>query len=53
MLTVTESYPDSAELEDCAWVIYEKFRPQIRQGTAGWGQKSAMHLQTIIEQARR
>lgn len=50
---VTESYEDVEELESRAWHMYELFRPEVPKGTAGWGQKAALTLSAIRQQAKQ
>ena len=50
-MTLTESYEDPDELETHAFTLYEKFRPEVNKGAGGWGQKSTMSLQNIINLA--
>ena len=38
---------DEDEIEDVAYGLYEKFRPQIASGKRGWGQKGALDLDLI------
>jgi len=35
------------ELERKAYDLYEKFRPEIPEGTKGWGAKGELDLDTI------
>jgi hypothetical protein len=36
-----------ADLADCAYGLYEQFRPQIPPGTQGWGATGALDLGLI------
>ena len=47
MAELADSYePD--ELDDAAYGLYEKFRPQIASGKRGWGQKGDLDLDVIL-----
>jgi hypothetical protein len=43
------------DLEQVAFSLYEKFRPQIPRGTKGWGQAGTLSLARIrsLAEARR
>ena len=44
------AYP-KAELEANAYALYERFRPQIAQGTRGWGAKGVLDLEALAKLA--
>ncbi|MGH2536500.1 MAG: hypothetical protein ACRDHL_03810 [Candidatus Promineifilaceae bacterium] len=46
MEALAAAYPP-AELEEQAYGLYEKFRPQIPEGTRGWGAKGDLDLGRI------
>lgn len=52
MEQVAASY-DPDELADKAFGLYEKFRPKIAPGVAGWGQKGDLDLDLIASLAKR
>jgi hypothetical protein len=52
MRELAAAYPP-AELEERAWGLYEKFRPQIESGVSGWGQKGVLDLDVIRKLARK
>lgn len=35
------------QLAECAYGLYEQFRPQIARGQAGWGQKGELDLELV------
>jgi hypothetical protein len=39
---------DPAELNRIGFRLYEKFRPQIRPGNEGWGEKAALDVEAIL-----
>ena len=41
------------ELERIAFELYEEFRPEVPEGTRGWGAKGRLHLDRIRTLARR
>ena len=40
------------QLESKAYGLYEKFRPEIPEGTKGWGAKGELDLDTILSLAK-
>lgn len=40
-------------LLDQGWGLYCRFRPHVRGGQAGWGERSSMDLQAILDMARQ
>lgn len=52
MADLAKSYrPD--ELADCAFKLYEQFRPSVPQGTEGWGAEGVLDLTRITSLAHR
>jgi hypothetical protein len=43
---------DAEELAECAFSLYEEFRPQIPRGKRGWGAKGTLDLELIKVLAR-
>jgi len=41
------------ELEEVSYGLYERFRPQIARGEAGWGQKGELKLELLRSLAKR
>lgn len=43
---------EPGELEGVSYQLYEKFRPKIKPGRGGWGQKGELHLDLIRSLAK-
>mmetsp|Transcript_4553 Transcript_4553/g.10723 ORF Transcript_4553/g.10723 Transcript_4553/m.10723 type:complete len:251 (-) Transcript_4553:94-846(-) len=41
-----------SELRDSAFSVYEKIRPSVDKGVAGWGQKGTLDLRRVLNMAR-
>ena len=52
MRALARAYPPR-RLEELAYVLYERFRPEIPAGARGWGAKGALDLGKIRRMARR
>lgn len=52
MEALAGAYPPR-ELEEAAYALYERFRPQIEPGKGGWGQKGTLDLTLIRSLAAR
>ncbi len=52
MQALAKAYPPE-ELEDRAFSLYEKFRPEIPEGVKGWGAAGELDLEKIHRLARR
>jgi hypothetical protein len=52
MEALAEAYSPQ-ELEEAAYPLYERFRPQIESGKRGWGQKGTLDLDLIRSLAAR
>jgi len=50
MEALAQSY-EPEELDDLAFPLYEKFRPEIERGKRGWGQKGDLDLDFIVSLA--
>ena len=44
---------EAAELEECAYGLYEQFRPEIASGKRGWGQKGELDLELMRGLAKK
>lgn len=51
MRSLAESFPED-ELSKKAYSLYEKFRPQIPEGTRGWGAEGELDLEKIASLAK-
>jgi len=40
------------ELNRVGFRLYERFRPEVPEGSAGWGAKDVLQVMQIIEEAR-
>lgn len=47
MHTLAQSYP-ARELETKAYTFYEEFRPEVPEGTRGWGARGELDLEKIL-----
>jgi hypothetical protein len=52
MESLASAYPP-AELEQVAFGLYERFRPEIAEGKRGWGQAGELNLERIRSLAKR
>ncbi len=52
MKALAASFPPD-ELNEVAFELYEKFRPEIASGTRGWGQKGVLDLERVRALARK
>ena len=50
-MTVLAAAFESDELANQAFSLYERFRPEIRSGTRGWGAKGALDLKALARLA--
>jgi hypothetical protein len=52
MRTLAQAF-ESKELNDKAFALYERFRPNIPEGVRGWGAKGELNLKLIRDLAER
>jgi hypothetical protein len=51
METLADAFSDASELERAADDLYERFRPAVAAGRAGWGQRGELRLAALAQLA--